>query len=44
MRCSLPADERFPMDVERAARVVRHLLAQPERRVVTPMGNYITPR
>lgn len=32
------------MDVERAQRVVRHLLEQPGGRVVTPMGNHITPR
>lgn len=32
------------MDVERVQRVVRYIMEQPEGRVVTPMGNYITPR
>lgn len=40
----LCADERYPMDVERVQRVVRHLMSQPNGRVVTPLGNYITPR
>ncbi|GAB4821662.1 hypothetical protein N2152v2_008708 [Parachlorella kessleri] len=36
--------ERFPVDVERVQRVVKHLLAQADQRVVTPAGNYLTPR
>lgn len=36
--------QRFPMDVERAQRIVKHLAAQPDGGVTTPMGNRLTPR
>jgi pimeloyl-ACP methyl ester carboxylesterase len=35
---------RFPMDVERAQRIVLHLLNAPSGHVVTPAGNLLTPR